>query len=235
MQHLVLFLCVLFTLGSSVYSKVRIDSPDSCSMNTISCKVFCGVALRRSALTTTNRRLSNMQALRGLEGTENSEVITKPCILYHRVTHYSDRPPEYTWECELDAADGQAFVVAPENIDLSGAVSGDTTLFAEEINVINDQMVIETPSTAVFGNSGRRSRHLEVSGTLDVVVVRITCGDTMKVTKSLSEIMDDVFDDAVCLKTQMEGCSNDKVKIAGTQKRWNRCHRLCVCLTRQNS
>jgi len=49
-------------------------------------------------------------------------------------------------------------------------------------------------------------------GIFSVTVVRITCG-TSAVQASLTQLMDDVFFDPVCLKTQTASCSNGKVTV----------------------
>jgi len=130
---------------------------------------------------------------------------------------YSKRRPKRQWECQLDPNDGDAFVKVPDDLDLSDVVSGDTTVFAPGMAVVDGQLVLLSPSEAVFGRSGRRHYNRELvrasSGTLAVVVVRISCSSGQQVTKSLGTIIDDVFNDPACLKTQMEACSDGKVQI----------------------
>ena len=129
--------------------------------------------------------------------------------------HTIDGSTEESWGCLLDPSDGNIFVAVPPELDLSVAVSGETTLFAPGLAVIHEAAVIQDPSQAVFGETTRqRDRHLSVAGGLDVVVVRISCSLTgQAVTKSLVDVMGDVFEDASCLKSQMEACSNGKVQI----------------------
>ena len=129
--------------------------------------------------------------------------------------HTKNGGPEESWDCLLDPSDGDVFVTTPSELDLSDAVSGETTLFAPGLAVIQEEAVIQDASQAVFGEATRRrDRHLAVKGGLDVVVVRITCTVTgQAVTKPLVDVMHDIFEDASCLKSQMEGCSNGKVQI----------------------
>jgi Gametolysin peptidase M11 len=79
--------------------------------------------------------------------------------------------------------------------------------------MVNETAVIPDISKPVFGDARRRrDRRLALSGTIQVVVVRITCG-LKQVTNSLATIKSDVFSDAVCLKSQLEACSNQKLRV----------------------
>jgi len=129
---------------------------------------------------------------------------------------YEDRKEVGSWVCLLDPADGSDFVKVPKAINTSNVISGETTLFAPGVTVVKDQIAVDSPSDVIFGDARRRDRHLYANGTLgtmEVVVVRITCG-TNSVTKSLVELKEDVFDDEACLKSQMKGCSNGALKVA---------------------
>jgi Gametolysin peptidase M11 len=139
--------------------------------------------------------------------------LTKPCTLYKRI-EYTGGPNEVsTWECLLDPADGTAFVEV-EGLDLSRAVSSETTLFAEGMAVVDVSAVVPAGSTPVFGQANRRrDRQLQQrSGTIQVVVVRITCGFN-QVTRDLATIKSDVFSDPACLKSQLQACSNQRLQV----------------------
>lgn len=139
--------------------------------------------------------------------------VEKPCTLYKRIITYKGHREEESWRCFLDPSDGDGFVDVPENLGLPGVVSGETTLFAPGLTVlVDDQAVLEDPTGVVLGDGRRRHRNLAVQGTLKMTVVRVTCGGN-RVSKSLQAIKDDVFGDSVCLKSQMEACSNGKVKF----------------------
>ena len=147
--------------------------------------------------------------------TEDNQL-TKPCTLYKKIMHTKNGSPEESWDCLLDPSDGVIFVAVPPELDLSDAISGETTLFAPGLAVIHEEAVIQDASQAVFGEANNNNRrHLAaVAGGLAVVVVRVSCKVTGQVvTKSLVNVMQDVFEDASCLKSQMEGCSNGKVQI----------------------
>jgi hypothetical protein len=116
------------------------------------------------------------------------------------------------WDCLLDPSDGGAFV-AVTGLDLSNATSGETTLYAPGMAVLDEKIVFSDASQAVFGTTATQSdRRLAATGVREVVVVRITCGANV-VSKSLETIKSDVFSDAASLKSQMEACSNNALTI----------------------
>ena len=122
---------------------------------------------------------------------------------------------EESWHCFLDPNDGIGFVAVPPNLDFSTAVSGKTTLFAEGLSVVNGHAVMTVPSNPVFGEvrqADDRPPATLAQEIFSVTVVRITCG-TSAMQPSLTMLMDDVFFDPVCLKTQTESCSNGKVTV----------------------
>eukprot|EP00536_Pseudo-nitzschia_multiseries_P018009 jgi/Psemu1/53707/gm1.53707_g len=61
----------------------------------------------------------------------------------------------------------------------------------------------------------QRQRHLETprTGTLNALVVRVSAQDVGP-SSTAGQLKNDVFEDPVCLKTQMEKCSYGKLKIA---------------------
>jgi len=120
---------------------------------------------------------------------------------------------EESWDCLLDPDDGAEIVKVPKVVvNTSNVISGETTLFAPGMAIVNDQITVDRPSDVVLGDNMRRDRRLQSQGTMQVVIVRISC-DSNSVTKSLDEIKGDIFYDASCLKTQMEGCSNTALNV----------------------
>jgi len=62
-------------------------------------------------------------------------------------------------------------------VNTSDAISGETTLFAPGIAAAKDHIIIDNPSDAILGDGRRHTRHLQLQETMEVVVVRITCGN----------------------------------------------------------
>jgi hypothetical protein len=155
------------------------------------------------------------QSLRARELKSDSTVLTGPCTLWKRVTDFADGSSEESWGCVLSEADGVGVYPVTEALNLTSAVSGETTLSGQNMSVSANMTVIVDPTEAVLGGEtgGRRDRRLAVTGNKQFVVVRVTCGANV-VSKSLADIKADVFSDAVCLKSQMAACSNNALTIS---------------------
>jgi hypothetical protein len=90
--------------------------------------------------------------LRARELSSHIKELTRPCTLYNRFTLHSDSGDEEGWYCQLDPADGVAYVTVPD-LDLTNATSGETTLFAPGIAVIGGGFVFPDHSEIVFGKA----------------------------------------------------------------------------------
>jgi Gametolysin peptidase M11 len=159
--------------------------------------------------------LHHFQALRGSESSLSTHTeLTQPCTLYKRITMDENGRHHEDWDCQLHPSDGDA-LVGIQGLDLSNATSGETTLFAPGMSIHDNSMLRLNLSQAVLGQSSNlyRDRRLATSGDLQVVVVRITCGDKV-VNNSLATIEAEVFLNPLSLKTQMEACSNGAVTVS---------------------
>ena len=120
-----------------------------------------------------------LQSLRGggRELRPQNKKLQKPCTLYKRLMRQEDGTEDASWDCLLDLADGTGFIDVPNDIDLSTAVSGVTTLFAPDMVVVEEgrSALIGDPSQAVLGESHHdQDRRLAVTtGNVNVVVVLV--------------------------------------------------------------
>jgi len=111
---------------------------------------------------------------------------------------FKTKKSERSWHCLLDPLDGIGYVAIPENMDISGASSGETTLFVPGLVAVDGKLVVNAAESAepVFGHTSSRQRGrdlFQVSGAKTMTVVRVTCsppsGPTTVVTWSESRAL----------------------------------------------
>jgi len=126
-----------------------------------------------------------------------------------------------------------------EAIEAKGAVSGETIMKAKSAYVehIDDadnhvktvlhvsedseyeveEMDWKTDVRHARNRRARRQRHRNLAdsspGTLTVLVVRTIDSNDIQLEADALQLKDDVFDDAVCIKTQYAACSHDQLVI----------------------
>jgi hypothetical protein len=104
--------------------------------------------------------LFSFQPLQALSG--GGSVLNGPCTLYMRITHHIDGTSDQSWACYLHPADGNGFVDV-NNLDLTSAVSGETTLFAPNMTVSDNAAVIPDPTRVIFGETRIRDRRMAMA------------------------------------------------------------------------
>eukprot|EP00526_Cylindrotheca_closterium_P002346 CAMPEP_0113639918 /NCGR_PEP_ID=MMETSP0017_2-20120614/20947_1 /TAXON_ID=2856 /ORGANISM="Cylindrotheca closterium" /LENGTH=903 /DNA_ID=CAMNT_0000551167 /DNA_START=18 /DNA_END=2730 /DNA_ORIENTATION=+ /assembly_acc=CAM_ASM_000147 len=157
----------------------------------------------------------------------------KPCTLFFEARDNVDEDV-FKWRCRMkgqDATNAGALVGGYHaNVDIQGIdyvlaakpdiVSGETLLFAQGA-IIEDHVLVITPNTELkfdtqhaIGGGGRR-RLATSTGNKDVLVVRVVTTDSQP-TATAAQMSDSVFGtsgDPVNLKSQYEGCSDNKITI----------------------
>ena len=114
------------------------------------------------------------------------QKMAQPCILALVKTQFEDRTEEHHWECEIDALDndgiGGKFVELNLNFDLDyndpavGLLEpGVTTLQADDVILAGSKAIVR--GQPKFSKKPKKSqshrRHLEMTGTRTVLVVRV--------------------------------------------------------------
>jgi len=151
------------------------------------------------------------------------------CTLFVRdVMHRPTREERYgyaeeKWSCEFDDEErgrhGVRFVELAGNYRtyLRNASSGRSVLTIDQAVIDMDDVRMYLPSqhTPKIDTPERYHDRKLVASTGDLPTLMVRVVDSMGngPDYSLSQLVDDVFDDESCLKTQMEACSYDQLRI----------------------
>lgn len=139
----------------------------------------------------------------------------------HRNGHEKD-----SWVCKLTKEDSKRLNVKYVEIDeasivpaIANATSGKSVLSMSQaiVDVETDtapKLFLPKNSHVEVKNVRDQTRNTQrVTGTLQTLVVRLTNENNVAPDLSVQKLYNDVFDDGVCLKSQLEACSYGKVKI----------------------
>jgi hypothetical protein len=142
-----------------------------------------------------------------------------------RLKNASPTKEKKEWVCELseaDAAVADANIIRIDGIDddfieANGIESGDYTVLFQEETLETNRMVVANTMSVTIGESEQKKakkaksdqgRRDLAAGPLSVLVVRVNnSSDGRKTSASASQLADDIFDDAVSLKSQYAACS----------------------------
>jgi hypothetical protein len=155
------------------------------------------------------------------------------CNLFKKRVHHlraNDNPnqqKEDSWFCALSGQDvqrlGVKFVEINESPDAAAAAAiantapGASFLFVSEalVDTNEAQIYIADGAYVEVMNSSRSRMNTgpPTKGTLQTLVVRVTDMNNVAPDLSIDELYSDIFDDDVCLKSQMDACSYGKLQI----------------------
>ena len=156
------------------------------------------------------------------------------CTLFKRNAQYGpteDHPDGYdteSWACELSEKDSTRLDVKfVEIVDspavtaaIVNATSGGSTLTMSEalVDKYEPRMIIPGDALVEVRNSSKGSaigslKRPSTTGTLKTLVIRLSDRNNVAPNDSIDQLKNDIFDDAVCLKSQMDACSYGKLKI----------------------
>lgn len=106
---------------------------------------------------------------------------------------------------------------------IANATSGETTLTVSEAIVDTDsprmfipedaRIAVGIAPTVATRTEVRQRRLTKTTGVLNTLVIRVSDKNNVQPDASISRLRNDVFEDAVSLKTQTEACSYGKVEI----------------------
>lgn len=157
-------------------------------------------------------------------------TLFKKCISYPPTKEHPKGYDKHSWVCKLSSEDSSRFNTKYVNIDdesfartrISNAVSGTSTLIMSEAYIAMNEPQLFVPNSArielgtVHKDDRDRTNQRRLTartGTLRTLVIRVSDKNNRVPDFSLDDLKNDVFDDAVCLKTQIETCSYRKLKI----------------------
>lgn len=130
---------------------------------------------------------------------------------------------EEKWSCEFDDEErgrhGVRFVELADNYRtyLRNASSGRSVLTIDQAVIDMDDVRMYLPSQHIPKIDTPERYHdrklVASTGDLPTLMVRVVDSMGNGPDYSLSQLVDDVFDDESCLKTQMEACSYDQLRI----------------------
>jgi len=170
-----------------------------------------------------NRRRHLMQ--------ESTCTLFRKCVTYPPTDEHPNGHHKDTWVCELSKEDtrrvGAQFVDVVESPAITDrvvkATSGKSVMTVSEAFVdtdsprmyIPDDARVEVNKIARTERSRRENRrHLASNhGTLKTLVIRVSDKNDVGPDLSVSRLKNDIFDDAVSLKTQTDACSYGKLQI----------------------
>jgi hypothetical protein len=169
-----------------------------------------------------NRRRHLMQ--------ESTCTLFRKCVTYPPTEEHPNGHHEDTWVCELSKEDtrrvGAQFVDVVESSAVAdrvvNATSGKSMMTVSEAFIDTDSPRMYIPEDAhvevgIASTEATRTekrRHLATThGTLKTLVIRVSDKNNVVPDSSVSELKNDIFDDAVSLKTQTDACSYGKLKI----------------------
>ena len=170
-----------------------------------------------------NRRRHLMQ--------ESTCTLFRKCVTYPPTDEHPNGHHKDTWVCELSKEDtrrvGTQFVDVVESPAIADSVvnvtSGKSVMTVSKAFVdtdsprmyIPEDALIEVNSIARTERSRRENRrHLTSNhGTLKTLVIRVSDKNDIGPDLSVSKLKNDIFDDAVSLKTQTDACSYGKLQI----------------------
>jgi len=137
---------------------------------------------------------------------------------------------EESWICELSEKDASIFNVVYVEIDespvittaISTATSGNSVL-----TISKGAIIVVDGETRLYSDPHARAQVHNISkvkahrakvgpptkGVLKTLMIRMTDRNGVAPNSTVEQLENDVFDDAVCLKTHMEACSYDQLKI----------------------
>jgi len=153
------------------------------------------------------------------------------CTLFKKCATYlptEERPYRYmedTWICEMSKRDSKQFGVQFVDIIESSAIAGIVNATPGVTTMTVSEAILDADRPELFIPMGARVKFSDApdlrprrqlaakTGTLRALVVRVTDRNNLSPDKSAAEIRDDVFHDAVSLKSQTDACSYGKLKI----------------------
>jgi len=148
------------------------------------------------------------------------------CTLFKQMTEYEGYHDE-SWACELSEEDSTrlnvqfvSIVSSPAVATIANAASGESVLIMSEAIVDTDTAEMYVPEGAhveVRNISRNRSRALttlpSTTGTLKVLVIRVTDKNKKSPEADDDQLIDDIFKDSSSLATQILACSYGELKI----------------------
>jgi len=153
---------------------------------------------------------------------QSNGYMTQPCLMFQ-----SDmgRGSIDDWRCQLSGEDAEkagsesgdySTFVTIEGLGTSrGLISGITTIFAKEASIAENLLFIPEGTLVEFSTGFGTSQVDTVDTIKKTIVVHVTATQS-ETTTSVDELRKNVFggeDDQYNLKSQMEGCSYNRVKI----------------------
>lgn len=154
------------------------------------------------------------------------------CTLFLIISEFvEDHPNEHgekSWTCEFSKHDAERLDVQSVDIVesssvaaiLENATSGASILTMSEAVIDTDTQEMYIPENAhvevhdtFFGPDGAHKTAVAPTGKLNVLMIRVIDKNNIEPDSSVAQLKNDIFDDSVCLKTQMEACSYGKLKI----------------------
>jgi len=161
------------------------------------------------------------------------------CVLYLKVVDYVNGDEKKSWSCEFTIEQAATFGgvdmmdiegLTLEAIEAKGAISGETIIRVKSAYVeqSKSKTVLQIPQDSDFevekmeetdvrrahNRRARRQRHrnlAETTGTRKVLVVRVIDKTGIAMDQDAVQLEDDIFSDAVSLKTQYAACSHDQL------------------------
>jgi len=171
---------------------------------------------------------------------ESACTLYKKCVTFKPSDDHPSGHHEDSWVCELSKDDAKRTnaqfveIVESDNIaaTIANATSGESELILSEAIVDFDRPRMYIPENSHVelrdidegrgssdGEKGnqvtrmRRRRLTKTSGSFRTLVIRVIDSNNVQPNASVAQLQNDVFDDAVSLKTQTEACSYGKLRI----------------------
>ena len=163
---------------------------------------------------------------------ESTCTLYRKCVVYAPTEEQPRGHEKHTWVCQLSSEDAEKYntkyvdiVESSAVAVIANAVSGVSTLTMSEafIDIDKPRLVVPNHARVTMGTiypdsrDADRQRHLEQvvprTGTLKALMIRVTDKNNNAPEWSLDELRGDVFDEDRSLKSQIEGCSYDQLRI----------------------
>lgn len=142
-----------------------------------------------------------------------------------RLKNASKTKEKKEWVCQLSEADAAAAKatmvtidgITPDFIKAYGIESAQNTIMVQEESIESNRMYVQNTATIIVGDSEQKKAKAAESenggrklaaAPRKVLVVRVNnSSDGRKTSASASQLTNDIFDDAVSLKSQYAACS----------------------------
>lgn len=142
--------------------------------------------------------------------------MTEPCTLYEVFSINADGSESSEWDCE--SYNGRLVAIPAHlelELELREAVSGETTVYAPGMAIVDGRLDIPVVSEIVYGyNPHRQNRQLlATSGNVQVLAIRVTCDNSAPMA-DIATISTEIFGSGNTLKNLANQCSNGDLTIS---------------------